>query len=106
MTTITDPIAFLEGYVGDNEHARRALAMLRERFARSESGRTEPRDRTACGEAEYRLLKAVLDQARETLLVFLRGSPEAQTKSLGKLNLACKAHWDWETARRIEFFDQ
>lgn len=39
---ITDPIAFLEGYVGDNEHARRALAMLKERFAASEKQRWIP----------------------------------------------------------------
>lgn len=48
---------------------------------------------------ENLLLTSVLNQARETLLVFLRDDAEAQTKSLGKLNLACKAHWDWQTER-------
>lgn len=49
---------------------------------------------------EALLLQAVLNQARETLLVGIRGTSEDLAASLGKLNLACKAHWDWQTERR------
>ena len=48
---------------------------------------------------EVRLLTAVLNQARETLLVSIKGTSEDLQRSLGKLNLACKAHWDWETGK-------
>jgi hypothetical protein len=48
---------------------------------------------------EALILHAVLNQARETLLVGIRGTPEDLARSLGKLNLACKAHWDWQTAK-------
>lgn len=54
----------------------------------------------ANSDEELRILTAVLDQARETLLVGIRGTPEDLSRSLGKLNLACKAHWDWQTIRR------
>jgi hypothetical protein len=46
---------------------------------------------------EARLLHDVLNQARETLLISIKGTPEELQRSLGKLNLACKAHWDWKT---------
>jgi hypothetical protein len=36
MTTITDPLSFLAGYVGENEAAKRAIAMLNERIAAAE----------------------------------------------------------------------
>ena len=48
---------------------------------------------------EARLLHAVLDQARETLLVSIKGTPDELQKSLGKLNMRCKAHYDWRTAK-------
>jgi len=48
---------------------------------------------------EALLLHAVLNQARETLFVSIKGTPEDLQRSLGKLNLACKAHWDWRTER-------
>lgn len=50
---------------------------------------------------ELLILKAVLNQARETLLVSIKGTPEDLQRSLGRLNLACKAHWDLET-KKIE----
>lgn len=45
-------------------------------------------------------LTAVLDQARETLFVSIKGDAIDLQASLGKLNLACKAHWDWQTEKR------
>lgn len=48
---------------------------------------------------EAAILHAVLNQARETLFVSLKGSPEELQRSLGKLNLACKAHYDWRTEK-------
>jgi hypothetical protein len=48
---------------------------------------------------ENLLLTAVINRARETLLVSIKGTPEDLEISLGKLNLACIAHWDWRTQR-------
>ena len=48
---------------------------------------------------ENKILTDVLNQARETLLISIKGTPEALQRSLGKLNLACKVHWDWQTKR-------
>ena len=45
------------------------------------------------------ILSAILNQARETLLIGIKGTPEELQRSLGKLNLACKAHWDWQSQR-------
>ena len=50
---------------------------------------------------ENELLTAVLNQARETLLVSIKGTPEDLQRSLGKLNLVCKAHWEWQTERMV-----
>jgi hypothetical protein len=47
---------------------------------------------------EASLLHDVLNLARETLFIGVKGSPEELQRSLGRLNLACKAHWDWHTA--------
>lgn len=44
-----------------------------------------------------RLLEAVLQQARMTLLVSIKCDEAALQRSLGNLNLACKAVWDCET---------
>jgi hypothetical protein len=52
-------------------------------------------------DAEARLLHAVLDQARETLFISINGTPEDLQRSLGKLNLACKAHWDWRVEKLL-----
>jgi hypothetical protein len=49
-------------------------------------------------DGEARLLHDVLNMARETLFIGIKGSPEELQRSLGRLNLACKAHWDWHTA--------
>jgi hypothetical protein len=49
--------------------------------------------------SELIILTDVLSRAREALLVSIKGSPEDLQRSLGKLNLACKAHWDWQTER-------
>ncbi len=44
---------------------------------------------------EHQLLHDVLNRARETLLVSIKGTPLDLQNSLGKLNMACKAHFDW-----------
>jgi len=48
---------------------------------------------------EVILLTNVLNRARETLLISIKGTPEELQRSLGRLNLACKAHWGWQTER-------
>lgn len=50
-------------------------------------------------DAEALLLHDVLNRARETLLVSIKGSPDELQRSLGRLNIACKAHWDWQTEK-------
>lgn len=63
---------------------------------RSETGASSVPSATAhTTDEEALLLHAVLDQARETLLVSIKGTPEHLQQSLGKLNLACLAHWNW-----------
>ena len=49
--------------------------------------------------AEVLILTDVLNLARQALLVSIKGTPDDLGSALGKLNLACKAHWDWQTAR-------
>ena len=45
------------------------------------------------------ILTDVLNQARETLLVSINGTLEDLQRSLGKLSIVCKSHWDWNTER-------
>lgn len=49
--------------------------------------------------AENKLLNEVVNRARAALLVSIKGTPDDLSAALGSLSLACKAHYDWQTAR-------
>jgi len=45
------------------------------------------------------ILESVLNQARETLFISIKGTPEQLQASLGKLNLVCQKEWDWRAQK-------
>lgn len=70
-------------------------------LVRALNGETQSSMGEPMSDEEARLLHDVLNLARETLFIGIKGSPEELQRSLGRLNLACKAHWDWQTGRYI-----
>jgi hypothetical protein len=54
--------------------------------------------KTLPSEQELAILREVLNQARLTLLVSIK-RPAELGASLARLNMACLAHWNWQTER-------
>lgn len=48
---------------------------------------------------ENKLLRDVLGCATATLFISVKGTPEELGPSLGRLSIACRAHWNWKTER-------